>query len=153
MVRLTDLPERLALRYANLECPRFESRPWVEGPPLSERRVALLSSAGLARRGEPPFASDASDYRVLPADIPAGDMVMSHVSLGYDRTGFQRDLNVIFPVDRLAELAADGVIGSAAETNYAFMGASDPVHMERNAREVAGRLKADGVDSVALFGV
>ncbi len=153
MVRLTDLPEATALRYANVECPRFESRPWVRGPALAERRVALVSSAGLARRDEPPFAPDAADYRVLPAATPASDIVMSHVSLGYDRTGFQRDLNVIFPVDRLAELVDEGIVGSAAETNYAFMGGSDPVYMEQNAREVAGLIKADGVDSVALFGV
>jgi D-proline reductase (dithiol) PrdB len=153
MVRLTDLPEALALRYANLDCPEFDTRPWVSGPPLAERRVALVSTAGLGRRGDPPFASNAADYRVLPADTPAGEILMSHVSLGFDRTGYQRDLNVIFPVDRLKELADEGVIGSAAATNYSFMGASDPVHMEANARDVAGRLKADDVDTVALFGV
>jgi D-proline reductase (dithiol) PrdB len=75
---------------------------------------------------------------------------MSHISINFDRTGFQEDWNVAFPLDRLNELAADGVIGSVARTHYAFMGATDPVEMEPHARELAGRLKADRVDAVIL---
>jgi D-proline reductase (dithiol) PrdB len=43
-----------------------------------------------------------------------------------------------------------GVIGSIAETHYSFMGASDPIQMEPHARELAGHLKRDQVDSVLL---
>jgi hypothetical protein len=42
------------------------------------------------------------------------------------------------------------VIGSVAATHYSFMGASDPASMEVHARELAGRLKQDRVDSVVL---
>jgi D-proline reductase (dithiol) PrdB len=56
----------------------------------------------------------------------------------------------VFPLDRLNELAAEGEIGSVAATHYSFMGATDPVQMEPHARELAGRLKADGVDAVIL---
>ena len=75
---------------------------------------------------------------------------MSHISINYDRTGFQEDWNVVFPLDRLGELAAEGAIGSVAATHYSFMGATDPVLMEDYAREVAGRLKQDKVDAVIL---
>jgi hypothetical protein len=40
---------------------------------------------------------------------------------------FQEDWNVVFPLDRLNELAAEGTIGSVAATHYSFMGATDPV--------------------------
>jgi D-proline reductase (dithiol) PrdB len=56
----------------------------------------------------------------------------------------------VFPLDRLNELAADGVVGSVAATHYSFMGATDPVEMEPHARELAGRLKQDRVDAVIL---
>jgi D-proline reductase (dithiol) PrdB len=153
MVRLTDLSERLATIYANLDHPEFETNPWVEGPPLAERRIAMVSSAGLGRRGDRLFIGNKGDYRELPSDTPAGEIVMSHVSLGYDRTGFMRDINVAFPIDRLRELADEGVIGGIGPVNYSFMGATDPVRMEASVREVAGKMKDSGVDSVALFPV
>jgi len=55
MARLTDLPPATAKRYAELECPSFTTAPWVDGPPLAERRVAIVSSAGLVVKGEKPF--------------------------------------------------------------------------------------------------
>ena len=51
---------------------------------------------------------------------------MSHISVNFDRSGFQQDLNVVFPVERLREMAADGEIGSVADS---FMGATDPEQM------------------------
>jgi D-proline reductase (dithiol) PrdB len=150
MARMTDLPQLTQSNMANLECPRFETTPFVSGPPLTERRVAVVTSAGLVRRGEPPFVSGDVDYRVLPADTPASQILMSHASVNFDRTAFQRDINVVFPLDRLRAMAAAGVIGSLAATHYSFMGATDPRAMEANARAVAGRLKSDRVDAVLL---
>jgi D-proline reductase (dithiol) PrdB len=147
---LTDLPTAQAKRLAELECPDFETRPWVTGPALSQRRIAIVSSAGLVVRGEDPFRGRDPDYRAIPADTTAQELLISHISINFDRTGFQEDWNVVFPLDRLNELAADGVIGSVAATHYAFMGATDPVQMEPHARELAGRLKQAAVDAVIL---
>jgi D-proline reductase (dithiol) PrdB len=102
------------------------------------------------RRGEDPFRGRDADYRAVPADTRPQDLLVSHISINFDRTGFQEDWNVVFPLDRLNELAAGGVIGSVAATHYSFMGATDPVEMEPYAREVAGRLKSDEVDAVIL---
>jgi D-proline reductase (dithiol) PrdB len=150
MTRLTDLPAGQAKRLAELECPEFATRPWVSGAPLSQRRVAIVSSAGLVRRGENPFRGRDADYRAIPSDTRPEDLLISHISINFDRTGFQEDWNVVFPLDRLKELAAEGIIGSVAATHYSFMGATDPVEMEPYAREVAGRLKSDRVDAVIL---
>jgi D-proline reductase (dithiol) PrdB len=150
MTRLTDLPPAQAKRLAELECPAFETRPWVGGPELSRRRVAIVSSAGLVRRGETPFRGRDADYRVISADTRPDQLLISHISINFDRSGFQEDWNVVFPLDRLNELAADGEIGSVAKTHYAFMGATDPVQMEPHARELAGRLKSDQIDAVIL---
>lgn len=150
MARLTDFPPAIAKRYAELECPDFTTTPWVEGPPLAERRVAIVSSAGLVLRGEPLFRAREGGYRAIPSDTPPNQLLHSHISINLDRSGFQEDWNVVFPLDRLRELAAAGMIGSVAATHYSFMGATDPAEMEPHAREVAGRLKADAVDAVIL---
>jgi len=102
------------------------------------------------RRGERPFVSGDTDYRDIPVETPADQILMSHVSVNFDRTGFVRDINVVFPIERLRTMAADGTIGSVAGTHYSFMGATDPRGMEANARAVAGRLKSDSVDAVLL---
>ena len=150
MTRLTDLPPVQAKRLAELECPDFKTRPWVTGPPLSQRRVAIISSAGLVVRGESPFRGRDADYRVIPAATKPDELLISHISINFDRTGFHEDWNVVFPLDRLRELAAEGMIGGVASTHYSFMGATDPVEMEPYARELAGRLKQDGVDAAIL---
>lgn len=150
MTRLSDLPPPQAKRLAELECPQFTTRPWVAGPPLALRRVAIVSSAGLVVRGEMPFRGRDPEYHVIPGTTRPDELLISHISINFDRTGFQEDWNVVFPLDRLNELAADGVIGSVAQTHYSFMGATDPVRMEPYARELAGRLKQDSVDAVIL---
>ena len=150
MTRLTDLPPAQAKRLAELECPDFATTPWVTGPVLSKRRVAIVSSAGLVVRGEDPFRGRDADYRVIRADTGPDELLISHISVNFDRTGFQEDWNVVFPLDRLRELATEGAIGSVAQTHYSFMGATDPVLMEPHARELAGRLKTDQVNAVIL---
>jgi D-proline reductase (dithiol) PrdB len=144
------LPPDQAKRLAELDCPDFETRPWVTGPDLAKRRVAIVSSAGLVVRGEQPFRGRDPDCRAIPSTVAARDLLCSHISINFDRNGFQEDWSVVYPIDRLNELAAERKIGSVAATHYSFMGAAEPAQMEAAAREVAGRLKADRVDAVIL---
>jgi D-proline reductase (dithiol) PrdB len=93
------------------------------------------------------------NYRLIPGGIPAGDLVMTHISTNFDRTGFQQDWNVVFPLDRLRELAQEGIIGSVADYHYSFMGAADPATMESSAKKLADPLKGDRVDAALLVPV
>jgi D-proline reductase (dithiol) PrdB len=140
-------------RYLNRPCPTFDTAPWVVGPPLNEQKVALISTAGLHRRGDRPFSQGASDYRLITADTPSAELVMSHISTNFDRTGFQQDWNVVFPLDRLRELAEAGEIGHVARYHYSFMGATDPEALEPRARELGQIMRVEGVDSVLLVPV
>src|SRR5689334_24315717 len=79
MVRLLDLPPAQAQRLAALECPQFTTEPWVTGPPLAQRRVAIVSSAGLLVRGGVPFRGRDPDYHTIPPGTPPGDLLISHV--------------------------------------------------------------------------
>ncbi|MCC7485462.1 MAG: hypothetical protein IT529_10795 [Burkholderiales bacterium] len=131
--------------------PRFPGRPWARGPALARRRVAIVTTAGLHVRADRAWSAGGMDYRVIPGDAMGADLVMSHMSVNFDRTGFQADWNVAFPLDRLRELARDGLIGAVAAFHYSFMGAVSPVtRYEPKARELAGLLKADKVDAVLL---
>lgn len=154
MVRLADLPEweRKHLLEKGREAPRFTSQPWVEGTALGKRRVAIVTTAGVHRRGDRPFnLIPGTDYRVIPGATGTDELVMSHVSVNFDRGGFQEDVNVVFPLERLNELVRDGVVGSVADFHYAFMGAAwPPTRFEPKARELAGLLKKDRVDAVLL---
>ena len=153
MVVLNTLSDHLAKVLTDLDCPTFDTKPWVRGGPLIERRVAMVSSAGIHLRSDRHFVGSDSGYRTIPNDADTNDIVMTHVSPNYDRTAFMQDINTVLPLDRMAELARDGVIGSVASRHYSFMGATDPREMEGEARELAGPLKADNVDSVLLVPV
>ena len=153
MARLDQITEPMRSHLANLPCPTFKSHPWVPGKALSQRRVSIISTAGLQRRGDRPFTGLTGDYRVIPGDIMAKDLVMTHISTNFDRTGFQRDWNVVFPLDRLRELAEEGIVGSVAAYYYSFMGAADPADMESATRNLAVLLKGDKVDAVLLVPV
>jgi len=152
MVRLADLPEwdRLIKLEKVRELTGFDARPWVMPPALAKCRVAIVTTAGLHRKGDRPFGQQATDYRIIRGDAPASDLVMSHQSVNFDRTGFQEDHNVVFPIDRLNELEAERVIGSVAEFHYSFMGATQIRQLEGKARELAAVLKQDRVDAVLL---
>lgn len=150
MARMEDLHDDQRRTLEGLPLPEFDTNPFVEGSPLDQRRVAIVTTAGLHRRGDRPFAFGSRDYRVIAGDTPPSELVMSHVSSNFDRTGYQADPNVVFPLELLRALAAAGEIGSVADHHYSFMGATPPERMEADARALADLLAADGVDAVLL---
>jgi D-proline reductase (dithiol) PrdB len=151
MARLEDIPLGERKMMLELDCSGFENRrPWVRGPALSQRRIALVSTAALNLRSDAVYQRNETGFRVIPGDVNPGDVVMSHSSVNFDRTGFQQDLNVCFPLERLHELAAEGVIGSVAKFHFTVSGAPHPADLERSARAIARTMKADAVDTVFL---
>jgi D-proline reductase (dithiol) PrdB len=152
MARLSDLPEWERRHHLDKvgELPDFGVTPFVHGPALSERRVAIVTTSGIHARSDRAFDAGAVDYRVIPGDTPDSELVMSHTSVNFDRSGFQEDVNVAFPLARLRELEAEGIIGSVADFHYSFMGAAAIRALEPKARELAGLLKKDKVDAVLL---
>lgn len=153
MVRMNAVPPETAKRWTEMELPVVKPGAWTPAKDPSAARVALISSAGLHRKSEPPFARGDNSYRMIPAETKADELFMSHVSSNYDRVGWQEDVNVAFPIDRIRELAEEGVIGAVATNHYSFMGASDPTTMQDNVMEVAAKLRGDGVDLILLSGV
>jgi D-proline reductase (dithiol) PrdB len=136
-----------------------EMPPAILARPLSTARVALVSSAGLVPPGADPFddrvrGGDVS-YRIVPGDIDVATLEESHRSSAFDRAGLAADRNVVFPLDRLRELAARGAIGEVAPRHLSFMGSiTAPGRLIRQtAPEAAARLVEDGVEVALLVPV
>ena len=139
MVRLADLTDVMRTSVTTT-CPSYDTEPWTAVGALSSRTVAIVSSAGLGLRSQRPFRGGEGGYRDLPHDAAPADILMSHISVNFDRAGYQLDLETILPRGRLAEFADAGVIGAVADTHYSFMGATDPGAMEADARALAAAL-------------
>ena len=129
----------------------FAETACTPAPTLADARVAIVTTAGLRSDGVATW-SDGQGFVVL--DGAERNLTLAHTSPNFDRTGVAVDLNVVFPVDRLAELAAMGTIGSVANRHLAFMGAQ-PDHNLTTLRLDSGLAAAkllidDGVDVVLL---
>jgi D-proline reductase (dithiol) PrdB len=153
MTRLDSYSESERAHLLGLPCPEYDATPFAVAPAPDKLKVAIISTAGLHTRDDRPFGLGEADYRIVASDTPANDLVMSHISTNFDRTGFQMDMNMVFPLDRLNELADRGVIGGVADFHYSFMGATEPQKMEAVARDLATIMKKDGVNAVLLVPV
>ena len=155
MVRLSDLHSEEAQHLRNIG-ERFAQMeigptPWVTPPPLAESKIALVTSAGLHRRDDRPFRFGDVGYRVIPNDVDPADLVQTHVSVNFDRTHYQRDINVVLPLDRMRELVEAGEVGAVSEWHYSVLGASpDPSHLKAAAKDMAQRMHDSGVDCAML---
>ena len=159
MVRLRDLhpeeAEHMLQRAAQLRRREFDhgATPWIVPRPLAESRIAMITTAALHRRDEPPFRFADSGYRVIPDDVDPNDLVQSHISVNFDRTHYQRDINVVLPFDRMHELEAAGEIGGVSPLHFSILGATEAFLLEPSAIEMAERMKEVGVDAALLIPV
>jgi D-proline reductase (dithiol) PrdB len=152
MVRLADLPdyERDHLLAKNMP-PIGPAVFSTSTKSLSEMRVALITTAGLHYRDAPVFELADATFRPIDNDESSDNLVMSHSSVNFDKSGFAEDINVVFPIERFKELESRGEIGSLASVHFSFMGAGLlPEAYEDTAAQVAGILKQDQVDAVFL---
>ena len=117
--------------------------------PLREATVALVTTSGVHLRDDRPFelASDPT-FRVIPRTAEAGDLAISHRA--YDRTDALRDVNLVFPLQRLRELEAEGVIGPVAERHYGFGLVGRAADLVAPGREVGRLLERAGIDLALL---
>jgi len=145
-----EMPEPGRSRLLNHPMPDFGETPCVDGGSLADRRIALITTAGLHSYREPPFAPGRAEYRTIPATMDMADLITSHPSTNIDRTGILRDIDTVFPIHRLREMADEGVIGTVAANHFSFLGSTPPATFEGLIGEIAGAMKKDAVDGVLL---
>lgn len=139
---------------------RIDPVPWTSlSKPLSECRLALVSSAGFVLSNQAPFddsirGGDPS-FREIPNDANVATLVDTHRSESFDHSGIRQDQNLAFPIDRVNELAKRGRIGSINHRHLSFMGSiTAPGRLIQNtAPEAAQLLVNDNVDVVLLVPV
>jgi D-proline reductase (dithiol) PrdB len=122
----------------------------------SQCRLALVTTSGVHLLSQPPFnmKDSAGDptFREIPADTSPKDLGVTHDY--YDHTDADRDINVVFPIERVLDLKKFGDIADVNHRHFSFMGHSTNHHvhtlMRDTAPRVASALKADGVDILIL---
>ncbi len=149
--QLNELQRQTALYFPCLEHDDSPWTPW--GKDLAQSKLSIVTTVGLHLRDDHPFEGGDPSYRAIPSSANPNDVIQSHASIGFDHTGYYRDINLAFPLDRMRELVERGVLGSVAANYYSFMGAQrNPARIiEETAPEVVQLLKADQVDAVLLI--
>jgi D-proline reductase (dithiol) PrdB len=120
---------------------------------LTDARVAIVTTAAIHRFDDRPFSGHEGDYRIIPGDIAYKDLAMTHSSTNFDRSAYQQDVNVCFPLDHLRNLVGSKEIRSVADWHYSFMGSTAPERMEQAVTEVSKLLLGDHVNLVLLIPV
>ncbi len=126
--------------------------PWTPAVAVSGGTLALVTTAGLHHRGDAPFVKYDQSYRVINGDVVEADLLQSQSSIGFDRSLRMRDINVVFPIDRLRELVDDQAIGALSSQFYSLAGAQED--SEQTAETIGGQLasalQAIGADLVLI---
>ncbi|HEY7350898.1 MAG TPA: glycine/sarcosine/betaine reductase selenoprotein B family protein [Ktedonobacterales bacterium] len=118
---------------------------------LSASTFALVSTAGIHLRSQEPYKLEGDNtWRELPGDVESGDLMVTHEH--YDHRHADQDINCVFPIDRLRELAAEGVIKGISNRHLGFMGYSQLLKdlYERAAPEMARLIERSSADAVLL---
>jgi D-proline reductase (dithiol) PrdB len=131
--------------------------PWTPVKKLlRDSKVSIITTAGVHHKNQQPFDMNDPDgdptFREIDITLSTSDLTITHDY--YDHTNADRDINIVFPVERLKELEKEGIIGRLSQRHYGFMGHIKNHHISSlinvYAPEVAKRLKTEGVD-VALL--
>ncbi len=132
--------------------------PWTPlKKPLSQSKLALVSSAGFVLPGQPLFDESIKggdpSFREIPSGVDVKTLVETHRSQSFDPAGLQKDPNLAFPIDRVRELALSGRIGAVNHRHLSFMGSiTAPGRLIRDTAPHAARLlAADRVDAALLL--
>jgi D-proline reductase (dithiol) PrdB len=148
-------PEVYAHKIKEFPFVENQSSPWAPlKKPLNASNVGIITTAGVHSRSQNAFDMESKkgdwSYREIPRGFSSSELVVTHTH--YDHTGADKDINCVFPIDRLRELADEKVIGRLAEMNYGFMGfIPNPTPLrEGTAKEVAQKLKEAEVDIAFL---
>src|SRR5262249_5053587 len=118
---------------------------------LHELTIGLVTTAGVHLRDQPPFNPEGEKgFRVIPGDADTSQLMISHPY--YDHTDADRDVNCVFPLDRLRELATEGLIGGVSNLHVGYMGTSPRLReaYEETAPAIADRVEGSKADAVVL---
>ena len=118
--------------------------------PLKDCKICFVSTSGVQPKTTMPFdvVHPIGDYsfRVVPSDSDVKDLEIHQ--LKYPTSGANRDINVIYPIERLRELVKEKVIGSLTTNFFSFIGYNmDPNRLQTTlAEDLADAIENEAPD-------
>jgi D-proline reductase (dithiol) PrdB len=134
--------------------------PWTPlSKPLNEATFALVTSAGISLKSDPPFDMEREkaeptwgdpSYRIIPKGTKSADINVNHLHINTEH--ILADINVMLPLARMEELSNEGVIGNLASTAYSFYGFQweRTDFLDTAIAPMIDKMKLEGVDVVLL---
>jgi D-proline reductase (dithiol) PrdB len=124
---------------------------------LAKSSIAIVTAGGVHLRDQQPFqiGDDMGDltYRLIPQDVDSSQLMITHDH--YDHADADKDINIVFPIDLLREMATEGFIGGISRKHVGYMGYTMQLKQmyEITAVEIANEIdKGSGADAVILTG-
>lgn len=156
-----DYIERTLDQYSALGYPAYrwvdsdDPPPWSPlEKPVRASRIGLIASGGIYVHGQVAFHyKDDTSLRIIDGNTSNDALRATHFA--YDLTDARADPNVVFPLETLRGLVAEGMVGELAARAYTFMGG---IYSSRKVRELLApalteRLSEDQVDLALLVPV
>jgi D-proline reductase (dithiol) PrdB len=143
--------------------PKEEFQGFIPWTPLSkalnQATLALITSAGISLKSDPPFDMEREkqeplwgdrSYREIPRDATEEDIDVNHLHI--NTNPIKEDMNVILPLKRMAEFEQEGMIGRLADTAYSYYGFQwqSTDFLKQAVEPMAKKMKVEGVDAVLL---
>jgi D-proline reductase (dithiol) PrdB len=134
--------------------------PWTPmSGPLSKATVALVTSAGISLKTDPPFDMEREkreaiwgdrSFRAIPRGTAENEIDVNHLHI--NTTYIRQDINVMLPLTRLAEFEQEGILGRLAPTAYSFYGFQweNTDFLQEAIGPISRRLKQEAVEAVLL---
>lgn len=124
---------------------------------LTKSHISIVSAGGVHLKEQEPFniADELGDlsYRLIAPDADSSDLMVTHHH--YDHTDADADINIVFPLDVLRDLADEGFIGGLAKKHIGYMGYTMQLKAmyEGTAHEIANEIdRGSRADAVVLTG-
>ena len=134
--------------------------PWtLMKKPLSQTTIALVTSAGINLKTDPPFDMEREkreaiwgdrSFRTIPKGTTEKDVEVNHLHINTNY--IKRDINVILPLARMAEFEQERIIGHLAPTSYSFYGFQwqNTDFLEEAIEPISKKMKLEGVEAILM---
>jgi D-proline reductase (dithiol) PrdB len=134
--------------------------PWTPmSKPLRQTTLALVTSAGISLKTDPPFDMEREkreplwgerSFRMIPRGATEKDIEVNHLHI--NTTYIKQDINVILPLARMAEFEQEKFIGRLAPTAYSFYGFQwqNNDFLKEAIEPISKKMKLEGVEAVLL---
>ncbi len=134
--------------------------PWTPlAKPLTQTTLALVTSAGISLKTDPPFDMEREkreaiwgdrSYRAIPRGTTEKDIEVNHLHI--NTNWIKQDINVILPLARMAEFEEEKIIGRLAPTAYSFYGFQwqNTDFLKEAIDPISRKMKSEGAEATLL---